>query len=212
MTELEMILQYFPNLSDIQQKQFAALPELYKTWNEQINVISRKDIDNLIERHVLHSLAIAKVVKPRTGAEILDLGTGGGFPGIPMAILFPDVKFLLVDGTGKKIRVVNEVIQALGLENAVGQQTRAEELKKRKFDFVFTRAVATLDKLAIWTQHLYKRDQRHALPNGLFALKGGNLGSEIKALPKGNYTEVFPISEFFKEAFFEGKSVVYLQA
>ncbi|MBR9922320.1 MAG: 16S rRNA (guanine(527)-N(7))-methyltransferase RsmG [Bacteroidetes bacterium] len=212
MTDFDRILHYFPNLNELQKERFQALPALYAEWNEKINVISRKDIDNIYERHILHSLALARVFKPIKGAQILDLGTGGGFPGIPLAILYPDVKFLMVDGTGKKIRVVNAIIEALELNNAEARQVRAEELKNRKFDFVVTRAVASLEKLAFWTQRLYKRDQKHAVPNGLFALKGGNLREEIKALGKGNYTEVYPISDFFKEEFFAEKSVVYLQA
>jgi 16S rRNA (guanine527-N7)-methyltransferase len=213
MMGIDPILKYFPSLTPEQQEQFGRLPELYRHWNEQINVISRKDIDNLMVRHVLHSLALAKVFDPKPGAEILDLGTGGGFPGIPLAILFPQATFLLVDGTGKKIRVVNEVVQSLGLQNAECRQQRAEELKGRRFDFIVTRAVARLEKLTMWTQQrLFKKKQMHAMPNGLFALKGGALKEEIAELPKGNYVETWKVSEFFEEPYFAEKQIVYVQA
>ena len=212
---MEELLTYFPELSAQQREQFAQLPTLYSEWNAQINVVSRKDIENLLERHVLHSLAIAKVQAFDEGSKILDLGTGGGFPGIPLAILFPETQFVMVDGRGKKIKVVQEVAHALGLENVEAIHGRAEELKRfRQFDFVVTRAVASLDKLLLWSQKLISQKHQHAIPNGILALKGGNLQSEIKALPgKGKeYTDLYKIQEFFPLPYFEEKYVVYVQA
>lgn len=209
-----LIAKYFPNLSADQLAQFERLEPLYREWNEKINVVSRQDIENLTERHVLHSLAIAKVIQFKPGSQILDLGTGGGFPGIPLAIFFPESKFVLVDGTGKKIRVVQEVADALGLENVTAIHGRAEEIKMNgQFDFVLSRGVTTLDKLLVWTQKFLKKSHVHVLPNGLIALKGGDLKAEIRELPgKGKeYSEVFPIRNFFRESFFEEKSVVYVQ-
>jgi 16S rRNA (guanine527-N7)-methyltransferase len=207
---METLLQYFPKLSEKQQQQFEQLGPLYREWNDKINVISRKDIDNLYAHHILHSLGIVNVVKFRTGAKILDLGTGGGLPGIPLAIFYPNVQFTLIDGTRKKIKVVQEIIDALGLENAEAKHIRAEELKDR-FDFVTCRAVASLEKLVPWTQRLLRREERHALPNGLLTLKGGALKEEIKALGKGVYVELFPLSDFFKDEYYEEKYVVYVQ-
>lgn len=208
----EIIFKHFPGLTDRQREQFEALDGLYRDWNSKINVISRKDIDNLYVNHVLHSLAIATVVRFRSGAKILDLGTGGGFPGIPLAILFPDVEFHLVDGIAKKIRVCNEVITALGLTNVKAEQKRAEEIKKPVYDFVVTRAVAKMEKLAEWSMRLITKRQRHALPNGILALKGVGLDEEMAALPKGSYLEEYPIKDIFPEHdFFEVKAVVYLQ-
>ncbi|HFC01247.1 MAG TPA: 16S rRNA (guanine(527)-N(7))-methyltransferase RsmG [Phaeodactylibacter sp.] len=207
----EELLDYFPDLTEKQLHQFAQLDGLYAEWNAKINVISRKDIEHLFEKHILHSLAIAKIIDFAPHSDILDLGTGGGFPGIPLAILFPEVNFMLVDGTRKKITVVNEVVQALGLKNVVAQQARAEELKGKKFDFVVTRAVATLDKLMMWTQRLYKKQHQHAMPNGLIALKGGNLKKEIKTLGKGHYVEKTSVWDFFEGEFFEEKFIVYVQ-
>lgn len=205
------ILKYFPNLTESQKQQFEQLMPLYTEWNEKINVISRKDMDNLYVHHVLHSLAIAKVVAFKDGADILDLGTGGGFPGIPLAILYPSVNFVLVDGTAKKIRVVQEVSDALGLKNVTALAIRVEDLKDKKFDFVVTRAVTLLDQLMRWSQKLIKKNHIHALPNGILALKGGDMKAEIKAMGKGQYVEVSPISQYFKEEYYETKSVVYVQ-
>jgi 16S rRNA (guanine527-N7)-methyltransferase len=206
------ILKYFPNLTAEQQAQFAELMPLYKDWNDKINVISRKDIDNLYLHHVLHSLAIVKVMQFKDGANILDLGTGGGFPGIPLAIMYPSVNFTLVDSTAKKIRVVQEVATALGLKNVTAIHTRVEEIKNVQFDFVVTRAVTSLDQLLRWSFKLIKKQHQHALPNGILALKGGNIREEIKALGKGQYAESNFIQKFFKEAYFEDKAVVYVQA
>lgn len=208
----ELIYQYFPELTDHQRRQFAALDELYRDWNAKINVISRKDIDNLYVKHVLHSLAIAKVVRFVPGAKVLDLGTGGGFPGIPLAIMFPEADFHLIDGTAKKIRVCNEVIAGIGLSNCRAEQKRAEELKRPEYDFVVTRAVARIEKLAEWSMRLITHKQRHALPNGILALKGVDLNEEMAALPKGAYLEEHPIREIFPEQdFFDVKAVIYLQ-
>lgn len=211
---MQQLHAYFDSLSEAQTQQFLALPELYKSWNEKINLISRQDMDNLVERHILHALAIAKCISLQPGTNVLDLGTGGGFPGIPLSILLPEVQFLLIDGTGKKIAVVNDIIQSLNLTNAQALQARAEDLAMpKKFDFVVSRAVAPLDKLLHWSKPLLTPKHKNAYPNGLFALKGGNLKAEIQALPgKGNaYTECIPISSFFKEAFFQEKWVVYVQ-
>jgi len=208
---MNQILKYFPNISEEQKSQFTQLSDLYTEWNSKINVISRKDIENLYEKHVLHSLTLTKLIHFKDDSDILDLGTGGGFPGIPLAILFPNVNFTLIDGTKKKITVVQEVANALGLKNVNAQQMRAEELKGRKFDFVVTRAVATLDKLMLWSRRLIKKENIHALPNGLIALKGGNLRAEIKSLPKGDYTETYPINDFVEGEFFETKFIVYVQ-
>ena len=208
---MELIQQYFPNLTEQQLEQFRQLRPLYQDWNQKINVISRKDIDNIYEHHVFHSLAIAAVIRFRANSEILDLGTGGGFPGIPLAILFPDTKFTLIDGTLKKIKVVKAVCEAVGLKNVEAMQMRAEELKKRRFDFIITRAVARLPQLVQWSERLLKSKHVHPLPNGLIALKGGRVQEEIKELPKGSYAELYPIQDFFQEPYFEEKFVVYVQ-
>ena len=211
---MSLLQTYFPEITSEQLAQFQQLVPLYTEWNARINVVSRQDIDNLEERHILHSLAIAKVFQFKPGASILDLGTGGGFPGIPLAIFFPEAMFTLVDGTGKKIRVVQEITAALGLKNVTALHARVEELKMSgRFDFVISRAVTSLDKLMDWSFKLLKKKHIHAYPNGVIALKGGDLRPEIKALPgKGEtYSEVFPISAFFKESYFEEKFVVYVQ-
>lgn len=208
----DIIFQHFTGLTDRQKEQFTQLDELYRDWNSKINVISRKDIDNLYVNHVLHSLAIATVVRFRSGANILDLGTGGGFPGIPLAIMFPDVQFHLIDGIAKKIRVCNEIITALGLTNVKAEQKRAEELKKPMYDFVVTRAVAKMDKIAEWSMRLITKRQRHAIPNGILALKGVGLKEEMAALPKGSYLEEYPIKDIFPgHDFYDVKAVIYMQ-
>lgn len=208
---MNYLTKYFPNLTPAQIDLFNQLKPLYEAWNQKINVISRKDIDNLEIRHILHSLSLAKVVAFNPGAQILDLGTGGGFPGIPLAIFYPDVQFKLIDGTRKKITVVQEITRALGLKNVHAEQVRAEELKKERFDFVVCRAVASLDKLNEWSKRLIKQKQTHVLPNGLLTLKGGNIRPEIKSLPKGEYTEVYPISDYFDEEVFKEKYIIYVQ-
>ncbi len=208
---MDRIRSYFPDLTTKQDQQLAQLDALYRDWNQKINVISRKDIDNLYLHHVLHSMALAKVIQFNPGAKVLDLGTGGGFPGIPLAILFPETEFVLIDGIRKKIKVVNEVAEALGLPNVKAFQQRAEERKGAHFDFIVTRAVALLEKLVPWSMRLISEEQRHILPNGLLALKGGNVKEEVKALPRGSYAEIYPIKDFFAEDFFVEKSVVYVQ-
>ncbi len=212
MNGAELIKQHFPEITAEQEAQFAALDEQYRTWNARINVISRKDIDNLYVNHVLHSLAIARVVRFTAGAKILDLGTGGGFPGIPLAILFPEAHFHLVDGIAKKIRVCQEVIDGIGLKNCHAEQKRAEEIRQQGYDFIVTRAVARIDKLAEWSMRLITHKQRHALPNGILALKGLGLAEEMAVLPKGAYLEEHAIKDLFPgHDFFQEKAVVYLQ-
>jgi 16S rRNA (guanine527-N7)-methyltransferase len=204
---MELILKYFPDLNDIQKEQFAMLGELYRYWNERINVISRKDIDNLYEHHVLHSLAIAKVLGFKPGTKILDVGTGGGFPGIPLAILFPECDFLLIDSIGKKIKVGIEVSNAINLKNIELKHHRIQE-EKQKVDFVVSRAVMPLTDLFKLSSKNILKDDKNALPNGIICLKGGELQHEI--MPFKNRTSVFDISEFFKEEFFKTKKVVYV--
>ncbi|MEQ1743925.1 MAG: 16S rRNA (guanine(527)-N(7))-methyltransferase RsmG [Saprospiraceae bacterium] len=211
---MQLLEKYFPALTPEQCTRFAALPALYAEWNAKVNLVSRQDIENLELRHVLHSLAIAKAFAFKPGAKVLDLGTGGGFPGVPLAILFPEVQFTLIDGTGKKIAVVQEVVSALGLENTQALHVRAEEMKTRgAFDFVVTRAVAPLDKLLVWGQPLLSKKHQHAYPNGIVALKGGDLRTEVAALPgrAKNYVDYFPVQGYFPEPWFEEKWVVYIQ-
>ena len=203
----DIILKYFPDLSEEQQRQFEALDDLYRDWNAKINVISRKDIDSLYLHHVLHSLAIAKVVRFRPGTEILDFGTGGGFPGIPLAILFPDCRFKLIDGTGKKIRVAQEVSQAIGLRNCQPEHLRGED-EKGRYDFVVSRAVMPLPDLVKIVRENISKTQRNALPNGVICLKGGDLQAETH--PFHNIVELTDISQFFHEEWFKEKHVIYL--
>lgn len=207
---MELINRYFQSLSEEQVKQFEQLPALYADWNSKINVISRKDIDNLFERHILHSLAIAKYIQFSAGTEVLDLGTGGGFPGIPLAILFPEVNFHLVDSINKKLKVINHVAEEIGLTNVRTSHSRVEDLKS-KVDFVVCRAVAPLEKLISWTRNMYKTEMKHGIPNGLIALKGGQLDDEIKAVSKGAYIEQVHLSKYFNEDFFKEKSLLYVQ-
>ncbi|MCO5724803.1 16S rRNA (guanine(527)-N(7))-methyltransferase RsmG [Robiginitalea marina] len=204
--QAETVFQYFPNLSDRQRQRFLALGALYHDWNTKVNVVSRKDIEDLYLRHVLHSLGIARVYTFGAGAEVLDVGTGGGFPGIPLAILFPDVQFTLVDSIGKKIRVVEEVIQGLGLENALARQTRVEEMD-RQFDFIVSRAVAAMPTFVHWTRGRLKAQSKGSVPNGIFYLKGGDLSEELADFPEAR---VYPLDQYFSEPFFETKKVVYL--
>ena len=203
----EIILKYFPQLSEEQQRQFDALDALYRDWNAKINVISRKDIDNLYEHHVLHSLAIGKVINFRPGTEILDFGTGGGFPGIPLAIMFPECHFKLIDGTGKKIRVAQEVAQAIGLKNCEPAHLRGEE-EKGKYDFVVSRAVMPLPDLMKIVRKNISKTQRNALPNGVICLKGGDLQAELRPFYK--IVETTDIGTLFKEEWFKEKNVIYL--
>lgn len=205
---MEVIEKYFPNLSEKQKTEFNELQDLYTHWNEKINVISRKDIDNLYVRHILHSLSIAKFIEFTPGTSVMDLGTGGGFPAIPLAILFPHVKFHAIDGTAKKIKVVQTIINHLNLDNIRAQQLRAEE-NKEKYDFVVTRAVASLEKLIPWSERLISKKQQNAIPNGLVALKGGSFKKESEGIQK--YMEHYPLEDFFEEEFFKTKYMVYIQ-
>ncbi len=206
---MEIIEQYFSDFTPEQTKQFAQLGDLYKEWNEQINVISRKDIEQLYERHVLHSLAIAAVCHFDDGASVIDVGTGGGFPGIPLAIYFPNVQFLLVDSIGKKIKVVNEVAQAIGLKNVKAIHARAEEVKDQKFDYAVSRAVAPLGKLWGWVGNSIREGQKSEdLPNGLICLKGGDLTKEFKE--SGLKPTVWDLYDIFPEEHFKEKNVVFV--
>jgi 16S rRNA (guanine527-N7)-methyltransferase len=204
----DIILKYFPNLSEKQQQQFNRLPELYNYWNNQINVISRKDIDLLFERHVLHSLGIAKVITFLPGESVLDVGTGGGFPGIPLAILFPDTQFYLVDSIGKKIKVVQEVAKALDLKNVRASHNRAEEIKEQ-FDFVVSRAVTRLNEFYPWVKGKFKIDSKNIIPNGILYLKGGDLEEEIAE--SGLKVQQYYLKDYFEEEFFETKQVIYVR-
>ena len=204
---VKLLLKYFPDLTEEQRKQFAALYELYIDWNSKINVISRKDIENLYEHHVLHSLGIARIIRFRAGSSVMDLGTGGGFPGIPLAILFPDTKFHLVDSIGKKVRVATEVANAIGLKNVTFRHARAEE-EKQTFDFVVSRAVMPLADLIKIIRKNISSKQQNALPNGLICLKGGEL--EHEAMPFKHKTNMHNLNEDFDEEFFQTKKVVYV--
>ncbi len=204
---MEIILKYFPDISDTQRQQFEALDELYHGWNEKINVISRKDIDNLYEHHVLHSLAIAKMFNFKKDTRILDFGTGGGFPGIPLAIMFPDVKFKLIDSIGKKIHVVDEVIKAIGLNNCVTEQRRGEN-ERKIYDFVVCRAVMSIPDLMGIVRKNVSRKGCNSMPNGIICLKGGNIDEELQGFKKD--TEITEISDLFQEDWFANKFVVYL--
>jgi 16S rRNA (guanine527-N7)-methyltransferase len=207
MYTVDIIYKYFPNLSELQKEQFANLFELYKDWNNKINVVSRKDFDSFYLKHVLHSLGIAECIDFKEGSEVLDVGTGGGFPGIPLAIMFPDTHFLLVDGIGKKIKVVNGVIESLGLKNVNAKQIRAEEIK-HKFDFIVSRAVTQMPVFLTWVRKKIKKQDKNAFPNGLLYLKGGDLTEEMK--PIREYYEIIDLTNFFEEDFFETKKVVYI--
>lgn len=204
---MDSIFKYFPSLTPQQQQQFAALPELYATWNAQINVISRKDIEHLVERHILHSLAIAKVIMFANGTKIMDVGTGGGFPGIPLAILFPEVEFVLVDSIGKKIKVVNEVASALSLNNVKGIHARAEQIDDQ-FDFIVSRAVTALPEFMGWITGKIKKKGCNELQNGVLYLKGGDLDAEL--IPLKQYWKVYNLNDIFDEPFFETKKVVHI--
>lgn len=204
--KMEEILKYFPNLTDLQKQQFEKLEELYHDWNAKINVISRKDIDELYTKHVLHSLAIAKIQKFEPGTYVLDVGTGGGFPGIPLAILFPETRFYLIDVILKKINVVKAVAEGLELKNVKAEQIRAENVKG-DFDFIVSRAVTNMPDFVSWIKDKIKKQNKHELKNGILYLKGGDLTEELKDFPKA--TE-YNIAEFFDNEFFETKKVVHL--
>jgi 16S rRNA (guanine527-N7)-methyltransferase len=203
---MEAILKQFPDLSENQILQFQKLQSLYEDWNAKINVISRKDIDELYTRHVLHSLGIAKIIEFRPGSKIMDVGTGGGFPGIPLAILFPEVDFYLIDVIAKKIKVVNEVAAGLGLKNVKAEQKRAE-LVKQEFDFIVSRAVTNMPDFVSWVDDKVSKKQNHELANGILYLKGGDLTEELKDFPKATQ---YNLSDFFSDEFFETKKVVHL--
>ena len=205
---IDIITKYFPDLTDLQCQQYEMLDALYRDWNSKINVISRKDIDNLYEHHVLHSLAIAKVLRFKPSTEILDFGTGGGFPGIPLAIMFPQCRFHLIDGIGKKIHVATEISKAIGLTNVEALQRRGEE-ETRKFDFVVSRAVMPLPNLMKLIRKNICKEQHNALPNGLLCLKGGDLHEELK--PFKNIVGVYPLNDFFDEEWYrENKKIIYV--
>ena len=204
---MQIIQKYFPYLTELQVEQFAQLEALYNDWNAKINVISRKDIQNLYEHHVLHSLGIAKVVNFKDGTTVMDLGTGGGFPGIPLAILFPNTQFHLVDSIGKKVKVANEVATAIGLKNVKLSHARAEEIKEQ-YDFVVTRAVMPMVELMKVARKNIKREQHNAVPNGIIALKSGELAGEIASMK--NICTVWELSDFFEEEYFKTKKVVHV--
>ncbi len=202
-----IITEHFPNLTPKQSLQFAQLKDLYEYWNERVNVISRQDIKKIYLHHVLHSLAIAKLISFKPGTSVLDVGTGGGFPGIPLAILFPEVRFYLVDSIGKKITVVNEVVKGIGLTNVSAEKSRAEDLNM-KVDFVVSRAVAPIKDIVHWTSKLIKKGGNNDLQNGWILLKGGDLAQEIK--DSGRSADEFEISNWFEDEFFETKKIVYI--
>jgi len=204
---MDQILKYFPQLTDEQQSQLSMLSALYRDWNSKINVISRKDIDNLYEHHVLHSMAIGKFIHFRPGTRILDFGTGGGFPGIPLAILFPECRFRLIDGTGKKIRVAQEVCNAIGLKNCQPEHLRGED-EKGKYDFVVSRAVMPLPDLAKIVKKNMSKEQHNAMPNGIICLKGGDLQAELQ--PYRHIVETAELSQWLDEAWFKEKNIIYL--
>ncbi|MBP5547780.1 MAG: 16S rRNA (guanine(527)-N(7))-methyltransferase RsmG [Bacteroidales bacterium] len=204
---MDIVFKYFPDLTERQKEQFAALPGLYSEWNSKINVISRKDMDNFVEHHVLHSLAIAKVIRFKNMAEIMDLGTGGGFPGIPLAIMFPNANFYLVDSIGKKIKVVQDVASRLELHNVTAEQIRAEQVR-REFDFIVSRAVTDLGQFVGWVKGKFSDIHYHKLRNGIIYLKGGDFSEELAPFRKK--VRLFDISDFFTEQYFESKKIIYL--
>ena len=206
LSKMQLIRKYFPDLSELQLKQFEQLEELYKDWNLKINVVSRKDIDELYLRHVLHSLAIAKLISFKPGSQVMDVGTGGGFPGIPLAIMFPETNFHLVDSIAKKLKVVDEVVEGLELTNVKTSHCRVEEVKDT-YDFIVSRAVAAMPTFVHWVKGRVAKKQKHELKNGIIYLKGGDLAEELLDFPKAT---VYDLSDFYKEEFFETKKLVHL--
>lgn len=204
----EIIFKYFPELTDLQKQQFTQLGELYNYWNNQINVISRKDMDNFYLHHVLHSLSIAKIIEFKNYTEIMDAGTGGGFPGIPLAIIFPEAKFYLVDSIGKKIKVVNEVVQSLGLKNVEAEQQRIEQVS-RTFDFIISRTVTSLLDFLRWTSYKFHNKSFNQIPNGILYLKGGEIQNELNEIKKFK-KKIYTISDSFEENYFETKKLVHI--
>jgi len=204
---VDIILKYFPKLSEIQKEQFRQLYPLYAEWNSKINVISRKDFSHLYERHVLHSLSIAKIIQFKKGTSILDAGTGGGFPGIPLAILFPEVEFHLVDSIGKKIKVVLEVATSLNLSNVIAEKSRVEEISG-KYDFIISRAVTSLPEFTKWVYKHISQKNRNTIPNGILYIKGGDIKDELNQV---NYkSKTYPVNQYFEEPFFETKQVIHI--
>lgn len=203
---MNLISQYFPDLSEVQLNQFSKLEDLYTDWNARINVISRKDIDSLYMKHVLHSLGIAKVQPFLPNSRVLDVGTGGGFPGIPLAIMFPETKFVLVDSIGKKIKVVEAVVEALGLKNVTAIHGRAEKVKG-EFDFIVSRAVTKMDDFVKWVRKKIRRKNKHKIKNGVLYLKGGDLTEELQNFPSA---KIFDLTDYFNDPFFETKKVVHI--
>ncbi|MGI8891912.1 MAG: 16S rRNA (guanine(527)-N(7))-methyltransferase RsmG [Bacteroidia bacterium] len=203
---ISLLEKYFPSLSGEQKRKFDELQSIYQEWNQKINLISRKEIHLLVERHVLHSLAIAKFTAFNKGTKILDVGTGGGFPGIPLAIVFPEAEFYLIDSIGKKIMVVKDVIERLDLKNANAEKIRADEVKG-KFDFIVSRAVAPFPELVVWTHNKINKERNNSLPNGFIFLKGGDLKEELRTFRQA---QVFELKDFFEEDFFETKKLVYM--
>ena len=204
---MELISHYFPNLTPSQIHQFAMLPELYNEWNTKINVISRKDIEHLVERHILHSLAIAKILKPIKGTTFMDVGTGGGFPGIPLAIMFPESSFYLIDSIGKKITVVQDIIEKLGLKNVKTDKLRVEEVSD-KFDFILSRAVTDLNVFYQWTKSKVSPISKNNLANGILYLKGGEIENEIKIIKAK--VKIYEINDFFSESFYQTKKIIHI--
>jgi len=204
---MELISHYFPGITPSQIQQFAMMPELYNEWNAKINVISRKDIEHLVERHILHSLAIAKILKPIKGTTFMDVGTGGGFPGIPLAIMFPESSFYLIDSIGKKITVVQDIIEKLGLKNVKTDKLRVEEISD-KFDFILSRAVTDLNVFYQWTKGKIDNNQNNSLPNGILYLKGGDIENEIKIIKAK--VKIYEINDFFSESFYQTKKIIHI--
>ena len=203
---MKEIIQHFPDLTELQLEQFSKIGDLYKDWNQKINVVSRKDIDEIYSRHVLHSLGIAKVMSFKDGAKVMDVGTGGGFPGVPLAILFPEVQFHLVDSIGKKIKVVDEVVEGLGLTNVKTSHSRVEEINDA-YDFIVSRAVAHMETFTHWIKGKVAKKSNHELKNGILYLKGGYLSEELQNFPKAT---IYELTDFFKDEFFDTKKVVHL--